>query len=250
MITHEVTGPADAPVLVLGNSLGTTGELWDPQLPALTGHFRVVRYNHRGHGGSPAPAGPYTMDDLGGDVLELMDSLGVDRFSYAGVSIGGMVGMWLGAHAPERVARLALVCTTARFPSPDPWRDRAAQVRAAGTASIADVVVSRWFTPPYAAADPETVRRFKETLSTVDDEAYAGCCEAIAAMDLTPALPKITAPVVVVAGADDLAIPADQCAAIAAQIPGATLTVVPDAAHLANVEQADTVTTILLGHLT
>ena len=190
------------------------------------------------------------MDDLGGDVLELMDSLGVDRFSYAGVSIGGMVGMWLGAHAPDRVARLALVCTTARFPSPDPWRSRVEQVRAGGTASIADAVVARWFTPPYAEAHPETVRRFKETLSTVDDEAYVGCCEAIAAMDLTPALPKITAPVVVVAGADDLAIPADQCAAIAAQIPGATLTVVPDAAHLANVEQADTVTTILLGHLT
>jgi 3-oxoadipate enol-lactonase len=250
MITHDVTGPADAPVLVLGNSLGTTSELWEPQLAALGDRFRVVRYNYRGHGGSPAPAGPYKLDDLAGDLLELLDSLGVDRFSYAGVSIGGMVGMWLGAHARERVARLALVCTSARFESPDPWLSRAAQVRAAGIASIADQVVSRWFTPGYAREHPDLVRRFTDGLSAVDDEGYAGCCEAIAAMDLHPVLPTITAPVVVIAGADDPAITADHGAAIAAAIPGATLTVVADAAHLANVERAEEVNAILLGHLT
>jgi 3-oxoadipate enol-lactonase len=249
MITYDVTGPADAPVLVLGNSLGTTGELWDPQLEALGDRFRVIRYNYRGHGGSPAPAGPYSLDDLGGDLLELLDSLGVARFSYAGVSIGGMVGMWLGAHAPDRVARLVLLCTTARFASPDPWLDRAARVRTGGTASIADEVVARWFTPAYAAAHPDTVRRFVAGLSAVDDEGYAGCCEAIAAMDLHPVLPAVTAPVAVIAGADDPATTADHAAAIAAEIPGARLTVIADAAHLANVEQPEPVNAILLGHL-
>jgi 3-oxoadipate enol-lactonase len=248
-LRHQLSGPAGAPVLVLGNSLGTTGELWQPQLPAFLEHFRVLRYEHRGHGGSPAPAGPYTMDDLGTDVLALLDRLGLDRVSYCGVSLGGMVGMWLAAHAPGRVDRLVLCCTSARFGSPDPWLERAGRVRREGAGSVAGQVVPRWFTPPFASAHPEVVRRFERTLSGCAAQGYAGCCEAIAAMDLRPALPAVTAPTVVIAGDADPATPPEHGRVIAEAIPGARLHVVPDAAHLANVECPAVVTAIMVEHL-
>ncbi|MFI9816001.1 3-oxoadipate enol-lactonase [Saccharothrix variisporea] len=245
---HELTGPPDAPVLVLGNALGTTTTLWDAQLPALLPHFRVLRYDHRGHGGTPSLPGPYRVDDLADDVLELLDALGLARVSYAGVSLGAMVGMWLAGHAPERVDRLVLCCTSAAYPSAQPWHDRAATVRATGTASIAPTVVTRWFTPTYATRHPEVVRAYEAGLSTVDDEAYASCCDALAALDLRSVLPAIEAPTVVVSGEHDLATPPDHQRLIADSIPGAVLHTV-EAAHLANVEAPDAVTGILLDHL-
>lgn len=247
---HELTGPVDAPVLVLGNSLGTTTALWEAQLPELNRHFRVLRFDHRGHGGTPRPtAGPYTIDDLAGDVLDLLDSLGVDRFSYAGVSLGGMIGMWLAANAPDRVDRLVLCCTAARFPSAQPWIERAAQVRRDGTASIAAQGVGRWFTPEYAQANPDVIARFTAMLSGVDDEAYAGCCDALSTMDLLPSLAKVTAPTMVIAALRDPATPPELAAAIAAAIPGSRRRVVEDAAHLANVQQPTAVTDLLVEHL-
>ncbi|MEU4804443.1 3-oxoadipate enol-lactonase [Actinosynnema sp. NPDC023587] len=246
---HEVSGPEGAPVVVLGNSLGTTTALWEPQLAELSERFRVVRYDHRGHGGSPASPGPYRIDDLAGDVLELMDALGLQRVSYCGVSMGAMVGMWLAGHAPERVDRLVLCCTTASYDSARPWEERAATVRASGTGSIAPAVVSRWFTPALGERSPETVARFERMLSTVDDEGYAGCCEALGALDLRPVLPLIQAPTAVIAGACDEATPPERLRAIADAIPGAELTVLPDAAHLANVEAAGAVSQILRRHL-
>jgi len=247
---YELSGPDDAPVLVLGSSLGTTSALWEPQLPMLHEFFRVLRYDHRGHGGSPATTGPVTIDDLGDDVLELADSLGVERFSYCGLSLGGMVGMWLAGHAPERVDRLALCCTTASFPSPLPWRERAATVRASGTAAIAETVVGRWFTHAMAERAPEVVAAFQATLSGIDAESYAGICDALAVLDLRPVLPAIQAPTVVIAGAQDEATPPEFLRVIAEAIPNAELYIVGDAAHLANVEAADAVSVILHGHLT
>jgi 3-oxoadipate enol-lactonase len=249
-LRYRLTGPPGAPVLVLGNSLGTTGELWRAQRDAFERHFRVLCYEHRGHGGSPAPAGPYTMDDLGHDLLALLDRLGLSRVSYCGVSLGGMVGMWLAAHAPERVRRLALCCTSAHFDSPGPWRERAARVRRDGPGSVAAQVVPRWFTPAYVTDRPEVVHRFEEMLSGCAAEGYAGCCEAIAAMDLRPALPGVRAPTVVIAGAEDPATPPSHARTIAGDIAGARLRVLPGAAHLANVERAAEVSAILLDHLT
>lgn len=246
---YELSGPEDAPVVVLGNALGTTTALWDRQLPVLTERFRVLRYDHRGHGGSPAPPGPYRIDDLGGDLLELLDSLGLARVSYCGVSLGGMVGAWLAARAPERVRRLVLCCTTAKFDSPEPWRERAAAVRRAGTAAIAPAVVARWFTPALRARSPEVVEAFEAMLSAVDDDGYASCCEALAELDLRPLLPAIQAPTAVIAAAQDAATPPEHGRALAEAIPGAELYVVADAAHLANVEAADAVSVILDGHL-
>ncbi|NUT96687.1 MAG: 3-oxoadipate enol-lactonase [Saccharothrix sp.] len=245
---HELTGPPDAPVLVLGNSLGTTTRLWDPQLPALLQHFRVLRYDHPGHGGSPPASAPYRLDDLGDEVLELLDTLGLARVSYAGVSLGAMVGMWLAGHAPERVDRLVLCCTSAAFPSAQPWHDRATAVRTSGTAAIAPVAVSRWFTPDYATRNPDVVASFEAGLSTVDDESYASCCDALAALDLRSVLPAIEAPTAVISGEHDLATPPDQQRLIADSVPGAVLHTV-EAAHLANVEAPTEVTRILLAHL-
>jgi 3-oxoadipate enol-lactonase len=248
----ELEGPDGAPVLVLGNSLGTSRDCW-PVAPALARHFRLLRYEHRGHGApgaqSPAPPGPYTLDDLGRDVLALLDARGVGRALYCGVSLGGLVGMWLAAHAPDRIAGLGLSCTSAYLPPAEGWIQRAVTVRSAGSGSIAGPVVSRWFTPAYQAAHPKVPEAFVAGLAATADEGYAGCCEAIAAMDLRPALGLITAPALVIAGAQDPATPPWHGAAIASAIPGARLRVVRRAAHLANVSNAAEVTALLVPHL-
>jgi 3-oxoadipate enol-lactonase len=253
-LVASLEGPAGAPVLVLGNSLGTSRACWQPQVPVLARHFRVLRYEHRGHGApdsglSPAPPGPYSVAALGGDVLALLDAHGVQRALYCGVSLGGMVGMWLASHAPERIIALGLSCTSAYLPPAAGWTERAATVRAAGTGSIAEQVVSRWFTPAYRDAEPRVPAAFVAGLAATADAGYAGCCEAIAAMDLRPALGSITASTLVIAGADDPATPPWHGAAIATGIAGSRLRVVRRAAHLANVSAAGEVTALLLPHL-
>ncbi len=249
-LAAAMDGRGHGPVLVLGNSLGTTRELWEPQLAVLGEHFRLLRYEHRGHGGSPAPPGPYTVAELGADVLRLLDDFGIERASYCGVSLGGMVGMWLAAHAPDRIDALALCCTSAFLPPADGWTQRAGQVRGHGMASISRQVVSRWFPAAYQAAAPGTVSAFRATLEGVEPEGYAGCCEAIAVMDQRASLPAISAPTVVISGAEDPATPPWHGAVIARAVPAARLAVIRGAAHLANVSAAGQVTAILRAHLT
>jgi 3-oxoadipate enol-lactonase len=247
---HEIEGPADGPVVLLGTSLGTALGVWEAQLPALAEHFRVVRFDHRGHGCSPVPPGPYEIADLAGDVLALIDRLGVRRAHYCGLSIGAMVGMWLGANAPGRIDRLVLMCTSARLPPPSAWAQRAEAVLAAGTPEpVADSVVDRWLTPAYAAAHPEQRRRLRDMLVATPADGYAACCGAIERMDLRGDLPRIAAPTLVVAGAEDPASAPEHQELIAALIPGARLEVVADAAHLAAVEQPQIVNRLILDHL-
>lgn len=243
---HELAGPPDAPVLVLSNSLGTTLAMWDPQMPALTERFRVLRYDQRGHGRSPVPPGPYSLDDLGRDVLEILDGLGIERFSWCGLSLGGMVGMWVAAHAPDRVDNLVLCCTSAKLGPAGMWRDRAAGVRADGTAAQVAGALARWFTPDFPAREPETAAWAGDMLSGTPDEGYAACCEAIAAMDLTGALPAIRARTLVLAGAEDPATPVEHAERIVSGIPDARLEVVPDASHLATVERPKETTALIL----
>ncbi|MFI7432260.1 3-oxoadipate enol-lactonase [Micromonospora haikouensis] len=243
-----VDGPADAPVLLLGSSLGTAGAMWRPQVPALAQRFRVIRYDHLGHGRSAVPAGPYTMDLLGRELLRTLDDLDVPWVHYAGLSLGGMVGMWLAAHAPERVRRLALLCTSASLGPPGQWRARAATVRADGLPAIADAVVARWFTPAFAATRPDVVAGYRAMLTATSPAGYAACCEAIAAMDLRADLGRVGAPTLVVAGADDPATPVAHAREIVRRIPGARLAVVDAAAHLANVEQPERVCRLLRDH--
>ena len=248
-IAHEVLGPPDAPVLVLLNSLGSTRAMWDPQVGPLSERLRVVRTDARGHGGSAGVPGPWTVADLGRDVLELLDELGVARAHLAGLSLGGATAQWVAAHAPERVRTLSLLCTGAHWPDPQPWLDRAAAARSGGTASIAPTVVQRWFTPELAQRDPALVQWATAMIASTPDQGYADACEAIAGWDGRPDLGRITAPTLVVAGAEDPATPPEMLREIAAGIPGAVLHVLPRASHLANLEQAGAVTQLLLAHV-
>jgi len=208
-----------------------------------------IRCNTPPFGRSPAPAGPYTVGQLAGDVLALLDAHGIERALYCGISLGGMVGMWLAAHAPDRITGLGLCCTSAFLPPASLWASRAAQVRAAGLAPIAELVTGRWFTAAFRAHDPVTVRALTVSLEHTGQEGYAGCCEAIGAMDLRPALSSITAPTLVIAGAEDPAAPPSHGAVIASGIAGARLHVIRGAAHLANVSAPGEVTAAMLGHL-
>ena len=247
---HTITGPVDAPPLLLAGSLGTNLSMWEPQLRELSADFRVIAFDQRGHGSSPAPPPPYSIADLGADVIALMDHLGIERAAYAGISIGGMAGIWLGANAGERLERLVLLCTSAHAPPASRWLDRAAAVRAAGTtATIADAVVERWFTPAWALAHPDTVAAHKAMIVATDPEGYCGCCEALAAMDLRDLLPRITVPTLVISGREDLALPPEHQQLIAAGIPGARLELVADAAHIASAQQPDAVNRLIEEHL-
>ena len=247
-VHYLLEGPEDALVLVLSNSLGTTLAMWDEQAPALSERFRLLRYDHRGHGGSPVPPGPYKIEDLGRDVLVLLDRLEVERFSFCGLSIGGMVGMWLAGEAPERVERLVVCCTSARF-APDTFDSRARTVRAEGMSAIADAVVERWFTPAFHTSRPDVVEWARRMLLDSPAEGYAGCCEAVRDADLSGRLGKISAPTLVVAGADDPAAPPEEAELIRDSIPNASLEVISDAAHLANMEVPEAITQAILDHL-
>ncbi|MDG4767151.1 3-oxoadipate enol-lactonase [Solwaraspora sp. WMMD406] len=250
-LAYELVGPDDGPVVLLANSLGSTRRMWDPQVPALTdAGFRVLRCDTRGHGASPVPPGPYTIADLGADALALLDQLGLDRVHVAGVSLGGMIGMWLGAYAPQRVDRLVLSCTSAWFGPAQTWWQRAATVRARGTEAVADVAVARWFTPGFAVRAPAAVAAARAMIAATPAEGYAGCCAVLARADLTAVLPSIVAPTLVIAGADDPATPPEHASAIVDALPDATMVVVPDAAHLANLEQPERVSRLILDHLT
>lgn len=245
-----VEGPDDAPVLLLSNSLGADLSMWDPQVPALTEQFRVVRYDTRGHGRSPVPDGDSTIDDLADDVVALLDRLGVGLAHVAGLSIGGMTALRLAVREPERVAALVVLCSSACTGNEQSWRDRADTARSEGTGALADAVVGRWFTPDFAAANPDLVARMRATIAGTDDQGYASCCAAIAGMDQRGDLAQITAPTLVVSGAEDQALPPEHQQVIADGIPGARLLTLRPAAHLANIEQAQQVTDALIAHVT
>jgi len=247
-VAYTEDGPADAPVVVLSNSLGATRGMWDPQVPALAERYRVVAYDTRGHGDSPSPAGPWSLDDLVDDVVALLDRLGVQRAHVAGLSLGGMTALRLAAREPARVDRLVALATSAK-PDPQGFLDRAAAARSGGTAPLASTVVSRWLTPAYAAEHPDLVARLEAMIAGADDEGYALCCEVVAAVDLREDLGRITAPTLVVSGAEDPALPPPHQQAIADGIAGASLVSVSPGAHLPNLEQPLEVTGALLAHL-
>lgn len=248
-LNHRLEGPEEAPVLVLSNSLGTSMEMWDAQASDLGGRFRLLRYDTRGHGRSPAPPGPYAIEDLGRDVVSLLDDLGIGRASFCGLSVGGMTGMWLAAEAPERIDRLVLVCTSALLGPKSVWDERIAIATVRGMDALVDAVIERWFTPAFRLENPEVVGRMARTLRETDPEGYAGCCAAIRDMDLRDRLPSIEAPTLVVSAAEDPATPPEHGELIRTAIPGARFEVVPRASHIANVEQPERITQLILTHL-
>ncbi|WP_246257746.1 3-oxoadipate enol-lactonase [Amycolatopsis anabasis] len=246
---HVVDGPAGGEVVVLSNSVGSDLRMWDPQVGPLTAAgFRVVRYDQRGHGKSPVPPGPCTIGDLGDDVLALLDSLGAERVRFAGLSLGGMTGMWLAARHPDRISRLVLCCTSARLGPAKMWADRAALVRAEGTGVVAEAGVGRWLTPGFRERNPGRAGELRDMIAATPAEGYASCCGAIERMDLTGELASITAPTLVIAGAEDPATPPEHGRRIADGIPGARLEIVEGAAHLGNVEQPARFSELIIEH--
>lgn len=249
VIAHYEYGrrDADSIPLILSSSLGTTAEMWAPQVEALSETFHVITFDHRGHGQSAVPLGPYSLADLGRDVIGLMDTLSIEKANFAGLSLGGMVGMWLGINTPERVERLALLCTYAEAASPRSWHERAAQVRESGTEALLETSIEGWFTAAFRSSNPHTVEEFRRMLASVPDEGYAGCCEAIATMTVANGLGDITAPTLVVAGAHDTGATPELSHRLTASIPEAHFAEV-SAAHLASVEASADVSSLLHDH--
>lgn len=240
---------ADAPTVVLLGSLGSNRSMWAPQVRGLAEAHDVVAVDLRGHGESPTPRGPYTIEELAGDVCDLLDRLGLDAVHLVGLSLGGAIAQWIAAHQASRAATLTLLCTSAYFGAPQIWLDRAAAVRSAGTGSIAEAIIARWFTPALLATDHDLVERAKAMILDTDAEGYAGCCEAIAGWDGRSILGQIAAPTLAIAGAQDPATPPAGLAYIADGIAHAELHVLDGAAHLANVEQPETVTQLITTHV-
>jgi 3-oxoadipate enol-lactonase len=244
----EIEGPEHAPVLILSNSLGTNLHMWDGQVADFLQRFRLVRYDRRGHGKSGCPKGPYTMDGLGRDALAVLDGLGLKRVSWCGLSMGGMVGQWLGAFAPERIERLILTNTSSYFPDKTAWNDRLALVREKGLAAFAEANMERWFTKGFLDRAPEAVAPIKAMFAASPLEGYLACGAAVRDMDHRPLLPKIKAPTLVIAGRYDPATPVEANEYIKNNIAGARLEVL-DAAHLSNVEAREAYTKAVLEFL-
>lgn len=240
-------GPDGAPAVVLASSLGTTAEMWRPQVAPLATRFRVIRYDMRGHGRSQVPPGPYTIARLGRDVLAILDALGLARAHVAGVSLGGMVGQWLGVHAGARLDRLVLANTSAYMGPPAAWDARIEAIAHGGMAAIADGIVARWFTPRFVASAPATVAALRARLLATPVAGYVACCEAIRDMDQRASVAAIAAPTLVIAGTADPATPPAAAADLVRSIPGARL-VSLDAAHLSNLEQPEAFTGALVEH--
>jgi 3-oxoadipate enol-lactonase/4-carboxymuconolactone decarboxylase len=235
------------PALLLGNSIGTDHCLWDPVMPALLRAFRVIRFDMRGHGASEAPAGEYSIEKLARDALAVADAAGAKRFHYAGISLGGMIGMWLGAHAPERVEKLVLSNTSPYF-GPEGWSARIAAVQAGGMAAVADMVMGRFFTPRFVAAADERYGSTRRTLLEVNPAGYIGCCAAIRDMDQRAMLKGIKAPTLVIAGTLDQATPPAQGQAIAQAVAGANYVEMP-CAHIPTLETPAAFVDAVLGFL-
>ena len=248
-IHYALTGSPSAPVLVLSNSLGTNFSMWDAQLPQFEKHFSVLRYDTRGHGQSSVPPGPYTFDQLGGDVVALLDALKISRAHFCGVSMGGMTGLWLGLHAAGRFHKLVLASTSAKFGTTEGWNTRIAIVRKSGMKSVAPQVVERWYTPEFRAAAPEIVRATLQMLETTPPEGYAACCEALRDADLRENVAAIRAATLVISGAQDPVSPPADGKYLAEKIPGAKYLELPGA-HLLNVEASTDYTSAVLRFLT
>ncbi|PVC77278.1 alpha/beta fold hydrolase [Streptomyces sp. CS081A] len=246
-LQYRVDGREDAPVLVLGPSLGTTFHMWDRQIPELTRDWRIVRFDLPGHGGAPAqPFG--SVAELGDRLLATLDALGIQRFGYAGCSLGGAVGLDLVLRAPHRVASLALVATSPRFGTADEFRQRGVIVRANGLEPMARTAPEQWFTPLFAGAQPAIVDWAVQMVRTTDPACYIAACEALAVFDVREALDRVGVPTLVLVGSEDQVTGPAEARTLVAGIADARLAVVPGASHLAPVEQPAAVTDLLLDH--
>lgn len=249
LLNVAVEGRDGGPTIMLSNSLGATMQMWEPQMAALTRLFRVVRYDRRGHGKSGVPPGPYSMERFGRDVLAILDDLNIDKVHWCGLSMGGMIGQWLGANAPDRVDRLILANTACYYPDPTNWLNRIKAVRDGGLKAIADTVIAAWLTADFREREPQTAERLKAMLIASPVAGYIACCEALSTLDQRDLLPRIKARTLVIAGRHDTSTPVEAGEFIRSRIPGASMTLL-DAAHISNVEQPHNFTEAVVGFLT
>jgi len=237
-IHYALEGQSGAPVLVFSNSLGTNYSMWAPQVPEFRKKHRVLRYDTRGHGQSSLTPGPYSIEQLGKDVIALLDALDLDRVHFCGLSMGGMIGMCLGVIAPERLTKLVLCNTGAKIGTPEAWNARIDAVRKNGMKSVASAVLERWFTPAFRQKAPATIANALKVLEETNADGYAACCAAVRDFDFREQLSRIRLPVLVISGAHDPATPPADGRFLAGQIPGARY-VELDAAHLSNIENQE-----------
>ena len=249
LLNVSVEGRQAGPTLKLSNSLGTTIQMWEPQMKALTQVFRVIRYDRRGHGKSGVPPSPYSIKRFGRDVLAILDDLNIEKVHWCGLSMGGMVGQWLGADAPERFNKIILANTACYYPDPTNWLNRIKAVKEGGIAAVADTVIAGWLTAEFREREPETTARMKAMLLASPVQGYLACCEALSTLDQRELLTKIKSPTLVIAGRHDMATPVSAAELIRSRIPGASMTLL-DAAHISNVEQPHAFTEAVVGFLT
>ena len=251
MLNYQIDGPCGARrTVLLAHSLASTLRMWTPQIPALVAAgFRVVRYDGRGHGLSSAPPGPYALAELAGDALALMDALALERVDFCGLSLGGMVGQYLGTHHGLRLRTLTLCATAACIGPREIWDQRLATVRAQGMAGVADGTIVRWFTAESRATRTEDVAQVRAQVMSTPVEGYCGCCAAIRDMDQRESIRGIAVPTQIIVGAEDPSTPVSASALIHERIAGSTLRIIPAAQHFVNVEQAPAFNAALLGFL-
>ncbi|MGH3445338.1 MAG: 3-oxoadipate enol-lactonase [Nocardioidaceae bacterium] len=248
-LAYDVQGRPDAPAVFLAPSLGTTWEVFDDLAAALLPTYRAVRFDTRGHGRSPVPDGPYTMQQLADDVVALADLLGIARFGVVGLSLGGCIAQQLALTHAERLSAVVLCCTLPKFGEPAQWRDRAASVRAEGMAVLDEGTRLRWFTEATRTERPELVEHYIDMLTGTPVEGYAACCGALAGFDATDRLAEVGVPTRVIAGAEDPVATVERAGRLAAAIPGADLVVVDGASHIACAEQPDSFHAAVTDHL-
>ena len=237
-INYETFGNKDKPSLIFSNSLGTTYQMWQPQIQVLQKDYFVIGYDTRGHGASSAPTGPYSFDQLGQDVIDLLDHLNIDKAFFCGISMGGMTGQWLAIHYPKRFYHLMLCNTAAKIGTEVAWQDRAQLVRTEGLSTIAETAANRWFTSSFIANNPDIVSNLSNELAAGSAEGYASCCEALSIADAREHLKTITAPVTVIAGSEDPITTITDGQYMADNIPNAVLNTI-NASHISNIEQPE-----------
>lgn len=240
-MNYELSGPEAAPVLMLSHSLACSLAMWDPQVGVLEPHYQVLRYDTRGHGGTEAPAGPYTLEQLGDDAISLMEAVGIEAVHWVGLSMGGMIGQCIALKEPTRLRSLTLCDTSAFLPkeSQPIWQERIDRARQKGMEALVQETMARWFTPPYQSRDLPGLRLIKEQFLATPVTGYIGCTEAIRGLDYLNRLSGIGIPTLIIVGEEDLGTPVASAEAMHARIKGSRLVVLPSAAHLSNVEQPE-----------
>ena len=247
-IHYEVEGDASKPVLMFCNSLGTNLHMWDGQMPEALKHFRVVRYDRRGHGKSDVPAGPYNMEMLGRDALSVLDAAKVEKTNWCGLSMGGMVGQWMGANARDRVEKLVLSNTHYFYADKQPWNDRIKFARDNGLEKLSGPQMERWFTKGFRESNTGAINKVVKMFVETKLDGFLGCCEAVRDMDFRKSTPTITAPVMVIVGGKDPATLPEYGEEIHKMVKGSKITSL-DAAHLSNIEQPKAYTDTVLNFL-